>query len=176
MSATTPPTSPQDGRVSFPEKDLPLRRDVRWLGRLLGKLLQELGDETLFPNVEVARKLSRQRRRGQPDARKRLSAILADLDATEGFELVRAFSAYFGLVNMAERVHRIRRRTDRLRSGNVQPGGLRDVFLELKNAGISADDAEQAVLGSVVEPVMTAHPTEAVRRTLLRRSNASRAF
>ncbi len=169
MSATKPPTTLDDGRISFPEKDLPLRRDVGWLGRLLGKLLQELGDETLFPSVEVARKLSRRRRKGDAEASERLGAILAEMEPTQGFEFVRAFSAYFGLVNMAERVHRIRRRTDRLRAREPQPGGLRDVLLELKNAGISADDAEEAILGSVVEPVMTAHPTEAVRRTLLRK-------
>ena len=169
MSATKPPGPLDDGRISFPEKDLPLRRDVGWLGRLLGKLLQELGDESLFPSVEVARKLSRRRRRGDAEANERLGTILADLDPDQGFEFVRAFSAYFGLVNMAERVHRIRRRTDRLRAREPQPGGLRDVLLELKSAGISADDAEEAILNSVVEPVMTAHPTEAVRRTLLRK-------
>lgn len=169
MSATKPTGPLDDGRISFPEKDLPLRRDVGWLGRLLGKLLQELGDESLFPSVEVARKLSRRRRRGDAEASERLGAILADLDPNQGFEFVRAFSAYFGLVNMAERVHRIRRRTDRLRAREPQPGGLRDVLLELKSAGISADDAEEAILSSVVEPVMTAHPTEAVRRTLLRK-------
>ena len=169
MSATQPPMNLDDGRVSFPKKDHPLRRDVGWLGRLLGKLLQELGDETLFPSVEMTRRLSRKRRRGDAAANERLVSILSELEPSQSFELVRAFSAYFGLVNMAERVHRIRRRTDRLRDREAQPGGLRDVLLELKNAGISADDAEAAILGSVVEPVMTAHPTEAVRRTLLRK-------
>ena len=169
MSATKPNTPFDDGRITFPLKDLPLRRDVGWLGRLLGKLLQELGEESLFPSVELARKLSRRRRRGDAAASERLGAILSDMEPAEGFEFVRAFSAYFGLVNMAERVHRIRRRTDRLRARESQPGGLRDVLAELKSAGISADDVEEAILGSVVEPVMTAHPTEAVRRTLLRK-------
>ncbi|QDV05697.1 Phosphoenolpyruvate carboxylase [Planctomycetes bacterium Poly30] len=169
MSAPTPRAALNDGRITFAEKDLPLRRDVGWLGQLLGKLLQELGDESLFPTVETARKLARKRRRGDETADERLGAILGDLEPDEGFELVRAFSAYFGLVNMAERVHRIRRRTERMRAHEPQPGGLRDVFLQLRDAGVSADEVEDAIRSVSVEPVMTAHPTEAVRRTLLRK-------
>ncbi|MFT5732264.1 MAG: phosphoenolpyruvate carboxylase [Planctomycetota bacterium] len=169
MSATPPGAAQDDGRISFPAKDLPLRRDVGWLGQLLGKLLQELGDETLYPTVESARRLARRRRRGDSSAARKLEEVVEGLNPDQGFELVRAFSAYFGLVNMAERVHRIRRRTDRLRAREPQPGGLRDVFLQLRDAGVSADDVEETIRSVSIEPVMTAHPTEAVRRTLLRK-------
>ncbi len=153
----------------FEPKDLPLRRDVGWLGQLLGRLLQELGDEELFPAVEGARLLARRRRRGSEEAEQQLIRLLDGLDEDLSHEVVRAFSAYFGLVNMAERVHRIRRRVDRLRNGEPQPGGVRAVLKSLAAAGVEGEEVEQALEGLLVEPVFTAHPTEAVRRTILRK-------
>ena len=164
-----PLDSAQQGGVFFEPKDLPLRRDVGWLGQLLGRLLQELGDEALFPAVEGARLLARRRRRGSEEAEGQLIKLLDGLDDDMSHEVVRAFSAYFGLVNMAERVHRIRRRVDRLRNGEPQPGGVRAVLRSLAAAGVEAEEVEQALEGLLVEPVFTAHPTEAVRRTILRK-------
>ena len=164
-----PHDSPQQGGVFFESKDLPLRRDVGWLGQLLGRLLQELGDEELFPAVEGARLLARRRRRGSEEAEAQLIKLLDGLDDDMSHEVVRAFSAYFGLVNMAERVHRIRRRVDRLRNGEPQPGGVRAVLKSLAAAGVEAEEVEEALDGLLVEPVFTAHPTEAVRRTILRK-------
>ncbi|MGB0332103.1 MAG: phosphoenolpyruvate carboxylase [Planctomycetota bacterium] len=158
-----------EGGVFFEPKDLPLRRDVGWLGQLLGRLLQELGDEELFPAVEGARLLARRRRRGSEEAEAQLIERLDGLDDGMSHEVVRAFSAYFGLVNMAERVHRIRRRVDRLRRGEPQPGGVRAVLKALAAAGVEAEEVEEALDGLLVEPVFTAHPTEAVRRTILRK-------
>ena len=158
-----------EGAVYFESKDLPLRRDVGWLGQLLGRLLQELGDEGLYPAVEGARQLARRRRRGSAEAEAELTALLDGLDEELGHEVVRAFSAYFGLVNMAERVHRIRRRVDRLREGDRQPGGVRDVLVRLAAEGVSGEEVEEALEDLLVEPVFTAHPTEAVRRTILRK-------
>ena len=155
--------------VTFETKDKPLRDDVGWLGRLLGRVLVDLGYEGLFDRVESARKLARRRRRGDDAAAQRLEAELRAMPAEDAFEVVRAFSAYFGLVNMAERVHRIRRRVDRLKVGESQPGGLRDVLATLAAEGVSADACEEAIARVTVEPVLTAHPTEAVRRTLLRK-------
>lgn len=155
--------------VTFEPKDRPLRADVGWLGKLLGQVLVELGDEGLFERVESARKLARRRRRGDEAAAARLTEELTALTPAESFEVVRAFSAYFGLVNMAERVHRIRRRVDRLKSGEAQPGGLRAVLAGLAREGVDADTVEEAISRVTVEPVLTAHPTEAVRRTLLRK-------
>ncbi len=158
-----------DGTIRFESKDLPLRRDVGWLGQLLGKLLSELGSPELYPTVENARRLARRRRRGDVPAGERLRDILDELEPDDAFEVVRAFSAYFSLVNMAERVHRIRRRVDRLRMGEPQPGGLRDVLLTLASGGVTAEEARRSIEELTIHPVMTAHPTEAVRRTLLRK-------
>ncbi|MEM9381694.1 MAG: phosphoenolpyruvate carboxylase [Planctomycetota bacterium] len=161
-----------EGAVRFAPKELPLRRDVGWLGQLLGRLLGDLGPRELFPTVETARRLARRRRRGREDAvdaEERLARLLDGLSEPLAHEVVRAFSAYFALVNMAERVHRIRRRADRLRDGVAQPNGVRDVLHRLAEHGVDADAVEAALAQVLVEPVLTAHPTEATRRTILRK-------
>lgn len=73
------------------------------------------------------------------------------------------------MVNLAEQVHRVRRRRDYLRDGRPQPGSLLDTVHELREAGIDADHARSVVARLCLEPVFTAHPTEATRRTLLRK-------
>ena len=153
----------------FETKDEPLREDVSWLGRLLGDALTAIEGDELFERVESARKLARRRRRGDAAAAAALEAEMGATSPEDALQVVRAFSTYFGLANTAERVHRIRRRVDRLKTGEPQPGGLRDVLLALKNEGVTADAAERAIANTSVEPVMTAHPTEAARRTLLRK-------
>ncbi|MEM9800145.1 MAG: phosphoenolpyruvate carboxylase [Planctomycetota bacterium] len=158
-----------DSGIHFAPKDLPLRRDVGWLGQLLGRLLDELGPEGLFEIVETSRRLARRRRRGEPAAEERLVRLLEALEPDLAHEVVRSFSAYFGLVNTAERVHRIRRRVDRLMEGDPQPGGVRDVLQSLAERSVPADEVERALEELLVEPVMTAHPTEAARRTILRK-------
>lgn len=83
-------------------------------------------------------------------------------------DLVRAFALYFSAVNLAERVHRIRRRRDYQRhGGGAQPGGLQDALQRLKDEGIGLDEVLALLPALRIEPVLTAHPTEAVRRALL---------
>ncbi len=144
-----------------------LKRDVGGLGALLGDVLREQGGEELFSIVEAARVASRRRRRGDPAAAGELRRILEGLDARRAAEVTRAFSAYFALVNMGERVHRIRRRRRYLASGRPQPGSLEAVVRGLKDSGAPLDRVLDALAGLRVEPVFTAHPTEAVRRTIL---------
>jgi phosphoenolpyruvate carboxylase len=82
--------------------------------------------------------------------------------------VARAFSAYFGLVNMAERVHRIRRRRDYLRPGSAaQPGGFLAVLQQLEAGGVTPARLQELLDSMLIEPVFTAHPTQATRRTLL---------
>lgn len=156
-----------DEPIHFEPKDRPLRRDVGWLGAMLGELLREQGPPELFPLVERTRLAARRRRRGDPEAEGELAAALDDLEPRLAFELVRAFSAYFRLANMAEQVHRVRRRVDYLTSGEPQRGGFRAVFQGLKDRGVPFELLEGLVERAVIEPVFTAHPTEAVRRTIL---------
>ncbi|MEM7517855.1 MAG: phosphoenolpyruvate carboxylase, partial [Planctomycetota bacterium] len=108
--------------LNFPPKERPLRDDVDWLGRLLGATLKDQGPSALYKTVERARLSARRRRNGEAGAEEELAATLHDLEPGLAMEVVRAFSSYFGLVNMAERVHRIRRRVDYLRKETPQIG------------------------------------------------------
>ena len=96
----------------FEAKDTPLRNDVNMLGTILGDVLKEQGGDALFEQVETVRRLARRRREGDHQAASALSQLLAPLSLPDMMALSRAFSAYFGGVNLAERVHRIRRRRD----------------------------------------------------------------
>ena len=144
-----------------------LRRDVSFLGALLGDVLREQGGDALFDTVESARLAARARRDGDQDADRRLHDLLTGLDAWQAAEIARAFSAYFSLVNMAERVHRIRRRRSYLSSDVPQPGSLEDVVQRLAADGLPIERLRDLLEHTLVEPVFTAHPTEAIRRTIL---------
>jgi phosphoenolpyruvate carboxylase len=148
--------------------EVPLREDVRMLGGMLGDVLREQGGDRLFEGVEAARRAAIRRRRREPGAEAELAGALADLDAAMAREVVRAFSAYFSLVNMAERVHRIRRRREYMRRGSgPQPASLMSVVQALRDRGLPRTDVERLLEDTCITPVLTAHPTEAVRRTML---------
>ncbi|MDF1800937.1 MAG: phosphoenolpyruvate carboxylase [Planctomycetota bacterium] len=155
--------------VHFASKDRPLRRDVGWLGALLGQLLRELAPEGVYATVEAARLLARHRRKGDAEAGSELAALLQELSTDRALEVVRAFSAYFGVVNTAEQVHRMRRRIDYQRTQATQPASLLASIEELRRRGTSLDELREALGSVVVEPVFTAHPTETVRRTMLKK-------
>lgn len=148
---------------------LPLRRDVRWLGALVGELLRELAPPGTYELVEAVRRTSRKRRRGETRAGAELERLLCALEPERALELVRAFSTYFGAVNLAEQVHRLRRRQDYLRAGEPQPGSLATAVEALHARGLTLGDLRTALEVLRFEPVFTAHPTEAVRPELLRK-------
>jgi len=137
--------------IHFPSKHEPLRDDVHALGALVGEILLEQGGEELFGLVEGDR--VRERPPGQ--AR----------------DLVRAFSMWFQAVNLAEKVHRIRRRRDYFLkdSQRPQPGGVEDAIGALHAQGLSALQLGELLAGLSIEPVFAPHSTEASRRTLLRK-------
>ncbi len=156
------------GELPFPPKDLPLKADVGALGRLLGEVLREQGGELVYSPVEQARQLARRRRDGEAGAEEALTRLLSGLEPDLAEEVVRAFSQYFSLVNLAERIHRVRRRRDYLKSGAAaQPGSLVAVLAGLAERGVPFATVREALRDLAVEPVFTAHPTEATRRTLL---------
>jgi phosphoenolpyruvate carboxylase len=156
----------------FLPHDAPLREDVHRLGAMVGRMLAEQGGEGFFQRVEQVRTASIRRRR-EGRAVDDLAESLAGLDAAEAEALARAFAAYFQAVNTAERVHRIRRRRDYQREGGApQPESLLAVLQRLKAQGASADELLQWLYKLKVEPVFTAHPTEAIRRSLLEKEQA----
>jgi len=152
--------------IYFPEKDQSLREDVRVLGALVGEMLAEQEGQEFLLQVEAVRQTAIKRREREIGAAEKLDILLTGMNVADAARLVRAFTTYFQVVNLAEKVHRIRRRRDYLRRGeNVQPGGLLAVMKELKSC--SLDEMMTALNGLSIEPVMTAHPTESTRRTLL---------
>ena len=154
--------------IVFATPDIPLRDDVRRLGALVGDLLVEQVSEDFLEHIEQIRTRAIARREsGAPLSD--LSAVLHDLAPADAEATVRAFSTYFQVVNIAERVHRIRRRRDYQRAGTAapQPDSLQDALQHLKAQGVSLDELAQWLPRIDIEPVFTAHPTEAVRRALL---------
>lgn len=158
--------------VEFSETDALLRDDVRRLGAMVGQMLAEQVSPALLEQVESVRRAAIARREnGEPvDA---LAERLAEVPLQNADALVRAFAAYFGATNLAERVHRIRRRRDHQRAGHApQPGGLEAVLRELREAGVSFEEFEAFLPRLRIEPVFTAHPTEVVRRALLEKEHS----
>ncbi|MFP2927097.1 phosphoenolpyruvate carboxylase, partial [Pyxidicoccus sp. 3LG] len=153
--------------------DQPLRRDVRLLGRLLGEVLVEQEGQVLFDLEEEVRRLSIQRRRGPVAGRRASAAELAEvlkrLPLERAEPVVRAFSVYFQLVNLAEQHHRIRRARLHASAATARPqrGSLEATMLALKEAGIASQRVREALEAMRVTLTLTAHPTQAVRRTLL---------
>jgi phosphoenolpyruvate carboxylase len=140
--------------------DAPLRRDVRLLGDLLGRVLVEQEDQSLLEDVERVRGLSRAARAGAPQDD--LAAAVAELPLARQASVLRAFATYFQLANVAEQQHRIRRRRAYAREERVRDESLATSFAKLE--GVRAAELERRVS---LELVLTAHPTEAARRTVL---------
>jgi phosphoenolpyruvate carboxylase len=151
--------------------DSPVRRDIRLLGRLLGEALRECEGPELYQVVEDVRLLAVQfRRDGDPEARAELARRLDALDIETAISVVRAFSYFSHLANIAEDQDKNRRfRVDRLAGMPYQDGSLALAIERLKGAGVTAGRL-RVVLGQVlVSPVLTAHPTEVQRRSILDR-------
>src|SRR5665213_1272111 len=159
-------------------KEAPLRRDVRSLGTLLGRVLREQAGDELFQAVEDLRRLTSEGRevRLQGSTQKAdslLAEAIARIGACDtGFaeQLTRAFAFYFELINLAETNHRKRRRrAHRLRGSQSapQPGEMRGTLRRMREAGINAMDALEFMAKICVIPVFTAHPTEVSRRSVL---------
>ncbi|GAB2489367.1 phosphoenolpyruvate carboxylase [Arenimonas alkanexedens] len=173
MTQTSSDTAPLESLrdIDLPPTDALLREDVKRLGALVGEILAEQVSPDFLDEVEALRVAAIRRREAEAPI-EALSDRLHDLPLDRAELLVRAFAAYFQAVNLAERVHRIRRRRDYQRLGeSPQPGGLEDSLRQLKAAGVDAATVSALVARLRVEPVFTAHPTEAVRRALLEKES-----
>jgi len=158
-------------------KEIPLRRDVRSLGMLLGEVLREQAGDALFEKVEDLRQSAIRRREAQAKASVKEAEDLLQLavlgvnampvDLT--YQLSRAFAFYFELINLAETNHRKRRRLSLQLSGDkvAQRGSLRGTLREMRRVGITAKEALEWLEKIFIVPVFTAHPTEVARRSVL---------
>jgi phosphoenolpyruvate carboxylase len=156
--------------LEFPTKETALREDVHALGGLVGEVLRDQGGQRLFDLVEGDRVAAIGRREGKPESAVELVVRTSDRNSAEARDLIRAFSKWFEVVNLAERVHRVRRRREyMLHSDRPQPEGIGDCMYRLKAAGLDAERVLEMLAGVTIYPVFTAHPTESTRRTMLRK-------
>ena len=151
----------------------PLRDDVRLLGELLGETLRAHGGEELFDTVERVRALSKASRAGGESQFAELAAFLATLPVESATPLARAFAHFLNLANFAEQHHRIRRRRAYLADRNSRPqaGSCLETFERLVSGGVAPAALHDAVCKLRIELVLTAHPTEVSRRTLIHKHN-----
>ena len=155
--------------IFFPLKDAALRDDVHVLGEIVGEVLKDQCGAALFEAVEGDRVAAIGRRQGDADQSVELVVRTQGRSPQEALDLAQAFSTWFHVVNLAEKVHRVRRRRQYMNdSSTPQPGGLEECFARLKARGLTLEQVVE-LLGRIrIEPVFTAHPTESTRRTLLR--------
>jgi phosphoenolpyruvate carboxylase len=165
------PTPSLSARLKARPEDLPLHEDVRWLAAALGRVIQRLEGQEAFEIVEELRVATRARRHGEKGAPslEDLLKKIGNLPIEQCAMAARAFTLFFLLINTAEQTHRVRRRNAYFGKGvsAPQPASVRWSMRRLREMGRSAEEVESAMLGLDVRPVLTAHPTESTRRTLL---------
>jgi phosphoenolpyruvate carboxylase len=151
----------------------PLRDDVRLLGDLLGETLRAHAGEALFRTVERVRGLAKSARGGNDAGFRALADELSRVPLDDSLPIARAFAHFLHLANIAEQHHRIRRRRayERVPHAAPQRGSCQDGFALLLAAGIAPDQLYESVCALRIELVLTAHPTEVVRRTLVQKYN-----
>ena len=145
-----------------------LREDVRLLGDLLGETLRGQAGGALFTLVERVRALAKRGRSAEALDAGALHGLLASLDPDEALPLARAFAHFLGLANIAEQHHKARLRRERLRATGAR-GATAEAFARLLQGGLDETALTDAVASLQIELVLTAHPTQALRRTLLQK-------
>ena len=151
------------------DKDKPLGDDTRLLGRLLGDVLREQEGPALFGVVERVRQTSvRFNRDGDETARQEMADILDGLPLDTAHAVVRAFSFFLHLANIAEDQHHIRRNRDHaIAHSRPREGSLAHALERLDEAEVTADMLKECIGRMLVSPVLTAHPTEVSRKSIL---------
>ncbi|RCW73956.1 phosphoenolpyruvate carboxylase [Pseudorhodoferax soli] len=169
-AAAAPATdeTPQRSRAAARDAERPLVEDIRLLGRLLGDVIREQDGAPAFELIEQVRKLSVAfRRDADEEADKALKKLLKSLTADQTVSVIRAFTYFSHLANLAEDRHHIRRRAVHERAGNTQEGSIDVALSRLRWAGISPKAIAMTLATSYVSPVLTAHPTEVQRKSIL---------
>src|SRR6476620_6862306 len=158
---------PRLDRVDIPVATTdPMRAAIRLLGTILGETVREQNGDEVFDLVERARVESFRLRRSEID-RAELARIFAGIDVHKAIHVIRAFTHSALLANVAEDIHRERRRAVHVAAGEPsQDRSLAATYLKLDSADLDAATVADALTGALVSPVITAHPTETRRRTV----------
>ena len=144
----------------------PMREDIRLLGTILGDTVREQNGEEVFDLVERARVESFRVRRSEID-RAELAGMFDGIDVHKAIPVIRAFTHFALLANVAEDIHRERRRAIRVAAGEPpQDSSLAATYLKLDTAELDSATVAETLTGALVSPVITAHPTETRRRTV----------
>jgi phosphoenolpyruvate carboxylase len=167
MAKQQNPSSPS--AKPTPEKDAPLKEDIRLLGRLLGTVLREQEGEAVFHVVETIRQTAvRFRRESDAQSGTELDKLLKKLTRDQTISVVRAFSYFSHLANIAEDQHHNRRRRAHLLAGSApQEGSIAYALSRLDDAGVSGSSVRNFFKSALISPVLTAHPTEVQRKSIL---------
>lgn len=164
VPGTAVPVTPPD--TDTPEIVPGVRQDIRYLGAILGDIIREQEGEEVFDLVESARRASFAIRQGDGTVDD-LAAGLRDLPADRALPVIRAFSHFGLLANLAEDLHEERVRDHRADAGDPPPAATLDATWEtLDRGGVTADQVVPVMERAYVAPVLTAHPTETRRRTV----------
>jgi len=151
------------------DKDARLAEDIRLLGRLLGDTIRAYEGEAEYTQIEEIRRLAvASRRREDTESRAALERTLDALTTDQAVAVVRAFSYFSLLANIAEDRHHIRRSRDNRREGaRPLPSTVRGLFADARERGVGAKEASERLSRVRVHPVLTAHPTEVQRKSTL---------
>jgi phosphoenolpyruvate carboxylase len=151
------------------DRDEPLKEDIRLLGRLLGDVLRDQEGAAVFDTVETIRQTAvRFRREDDPEAGAELTTLLKKLSREETNSVVRAFSYFSHLANIAEDQHHVRRRRAHLLAGSKpHPSSVAYALEQLKGAGVDKPTVAAFLRDALIAPVLTAHPTEVQRKSIL---------
>lgn len=158
-----------DQSTSGADKDAPLRDDIHLLGRLLGNTVRAQNGEDAFEIVEMIRQMSvRYHRDDNEPENQELEEILKWLDPKQAVDVIRAFSLFSHLANIAEDLHHIRRTRSHDRAGDpAHRGSMDNVLRRAFDAGISTGQLYDFFADAYVHPVLTAHPTEVRRKSTM---------
>ena len=150
------------------DNERPLVEDIRMLGRILGDVIREQEGSEIYELIENIRKLSVSfRRDADHEADKALKKLLKHLPGDHAVMVIRGFTYFSHLANLAEDRHHIRRRAIHERIGDTQEGSIEVALQRLRWAGITPKVISQTLAHSFVSPVLTAHPTEVQRQSIL---------
>ncbi|MGZ3181357.1 MAG: phosphoenolpyruvate carboxylase [Telluria sp.] len=151
------------------DKDAPLKEDIRLLGRLLGDVIRDQEGAEMFEIVETIRQTAvRFRREDDPKAGAELNDMLSKLTRAQTNTVVRAFSYFSHLANIAEDQHHVRRRRAHLLAGSEpQRGSVAYALENLKKSGVDRHTVQRFFDDALISPVLTAHPTEVQRKSIL---------
>ena len=167
-AATPAATSTALANKRNKDNERPLVEDIRFLGRILGDVIREQEGVEAYELIEQIRKLSVAfRRDADHEADKALKRLLKGLSGDQTVSVIRAFTYFSHLANLAEDRHHIRRRAVHERAGDTQEGSIEVAMSRLRWAGISPRVISQTLAQSYVAPVLTAHPTEVQRKSIL---------